>query len=89
MSAFGWGHDIAGVRVEGTREAGATLSVDNVYRYALWRTWDPPADMFEPSRPIMTWVMLNPSTADHRVDDPTIRKCIGFAKRPHRRHEES
>lgn len=27
------------------------------------------------------FVMLNPSTADDTIDDPTIRKCKGFAKR--------
>ena len=52
---------------------GAVLSADGLYRYRLWRIWD---DL----RPLMVWVMLNPSTADADVDDPTIRKCMSFAK---------
>lgn len=52
---------------------GADLSDDREYRYRLWRTWD--AEM-----PTVAFVMLNPSTADESEDDPTIRRCIGFAK---------
>jgi hypothetical protein len=58
----------------GTPENGATLSRCRRFRYDLRRSWD--AD-----KPVMCWVMLNPSTADEVDDDPTIRKCIGFAER--------
>ncbi len=54
--------------------AAAILSPDGRYRYVLQRTWQP-----ETLR--LTFVMLNPSTADATVDDPTIRRCIGFARR--------
>lgn len=44
------------------------------YRYTLWREWD----LLNPA--YLMVVGLNPSTADERNDDPTIRRCIGFAK---------
>ena len=52
----------------------AVLSPDGRYRYRLDRTWDP-------ARVHAVFVMLNPSTADADEDDPTIRRCIGFARR--------
>jgi hypothetical protein len=57
-----------------TMQTHAVISADGIYRYELGRTWDE-------SLPPMTFVMLNPSTADAELDDPTIRRCIGFAKR--------
>lgn len=44
------------------------------YRYRLTRQWDVDGD-------VVTFIMLNPSTADSLEDDPTIRRCVGFAKR--------
>lgn len=52
----------------------AIISECGKYRYALKRGVE------KPER-VMMWVMLNPSTADSTVDDPTIRKCMEFAKR--------
>lgn len=52
----------------------AVISQDDVYRYSLTRTWDL-------TLPLLGFIMLNPSTADGETDDPTIRKCVGFARR--------
>lgn len=52
---------------------GAIFDATEDYRYWLWRTWDASAAR-------IAFVMLNPSTADARQDDPTIRRCIGFAR---------
>ena len=52
---------------------GAQFSDDRRYRYALWRTWS------EGDGHVL-FIGLNPSTADETQDDPTIRRCIGFAK---------
>lgn len=54
----------------------AHLSPDGKHRLALQRIWGPDG---EKPRLVM-FVGLNPSTADARVDDPTLRRCIGFAK---------
>ena len=43
------------------------------YRYALWRAWD------DGLASVML-IGLNPSTADATHNDPTIRRCIGFAR---------
>lgn len=52
----------------------AYLSDDRVYRYWLLRVWDE-------SLPINCICGVNPSTADERENDPTIRKDIGFSAR--------
>lgn len=51
----------------------AMISPDGLYRYWLGRRWT--------EGPHMVFIMLNPSTADGRQDDPTIRRCMGFARR--------
>src|SRR5437868_14686902 len=52
--------------------ARAIFDPTGMYRYSLLREWC--ADS-----PRVAFIMLNPSTADDRKDDPTIRRCIGFA----------
>ncbi len=51
----------------------AYLSDDGIYRTWLMRPTGHRGSGH------CTFVMLNPSTADHRLDDPTIRRCRGFA----------
>ena len=51
----------------------AYFDKDKIYRYLLHRKWGS-------SGKKVTWIMLNPSTADEKIDDPTIRRCMGFSK---------
>lgn len=53
-------------------ESAAEISPCGKYRYTLWRQWD--AD-----RRYALFICLNPSTADARIDDPTVRRCKRFA----------
>ena len=52
---------------------GAVFSHCNRYRYFLWRN-------FDSGQGIVTFLGLNPSTADSSKDDPTMRRCTSFAK---------
>ena len=54
---------------------GAVLSRDHAYRWRLTRV----LSEFEITRCL--FVMLNPSTADAESNDPTIRRCMGYAAR--------
>ena len=52
-----------------TTESGALFSRDKKYRYALWRVWD-----FD--SPSVMFIGLNPSTANEKVNDPTILRLL-------------
>lgn len=52
--------------------ADAIFDPTGTYRYLLKRSWS--------CAPQIGFVMLNPNRADATIDDPTIRRCVGFAK---------
>jgi hypothetical protein len=62
-----------GAAVYGTADGAVTDDEDAPYRYMLLRTWGGP--------PTMNLIGLNPSTATAHKNDPTIGRCVRFAKR--------
>jgi hypothetical protein len=54
-------------------DSGAVISECGIYRYKLWRFWDD-------RLPACAFIMLNPSVADASIDDPTIRRVVGYAR---------
>ena len=52
----------------------AEFSIDKKERYSLKREWDK-------SKNKILYIMLNPSFADDKNDDPTIRRLINFTKK--------
>ena len=54
--------------------SGAVFADDRTHRLYLWRRWNKQG-------PWVMFIGLNPSTADERLNDPTVRRCIGFAEK--------
>ncbi len=69
-------HDAQQDMLQDLPDAGstATFSDCGLYRYTLTRIWNPDG-------PIWVFLMLNPSTADQFVNDPTIARCQARAYR--------
>ena len=57
----------------GNEKSGAVFSACENYRYTLWRIWG--------GNGLVQFIGLNPSTADHERSDPTVTRCINFARR--------
>ena len=69
----------------GTRESGAVFSQDGNYRYLLWRVWADGLTLYPVERwcgpmHVVAFIGLNPSIASDRKNDPTVTRCIHFAK---------
>ena len=61
-------------QIDLTLAKGAIFSDDRRYRYALWRVW-------QPNKPILIQISLNPSYANEFKNDPTITRGIVRADR--------
>lgn len=55
-------------------DKGATFSPCRIYRYKLWRIWDA-------ATRYVLFLMLNPSTADETLNDPTVDRCEHRARK--------
>ncbi|MER2263543.1 DUF1643 domain-containing protein [Methylobacterium oxalidis] len=65
--------DLFGVAFADTIQRAASLSRCGTYRFTLTRTWSAEGGH-------VCFIGLNPSTADHRIDDPTVRRWIHFVR---------
>lgn len=64
------------IDIDLSQPKGAIFSNDAKYRYALWRVW-------QPHKPLLLFIGLNPSKAGQVNDDPTITRLISGAYHTH------
>lgn len=70
LARHGTDHTLERVKME----KDAIFSDDRLHRFVLSRVWDV-------NKGVICFIGLNPSIASDIVDDPTIRKWMGFAER--------
>jgi len=71
---------------DGITSAAVFGGPGDCYRYSLRRSWDMPlireGGLDAPAAGAMVnFVMMNPSTADEQVNDPTVKRCQDYARR--------
>lgn len=71
-------HRNSSIRGNDRMFCAATISFCGRYRYDLTRIWN--RDVPTGKTKFLNVIGLNPSKADAKDDDPTIRRCVNFAK---------
>lgn len=69
--------ELDGCVTKGDDQSWAMFSECGRYRYALGRMWEDPEESL---LPVFCVTCLNPSTAGHEENDPTVRKLIHYGK---------
>lgn len=62
------------IQLAHSEEPVAIFSPDRKHRYTLWR------EVNTQGYDYVMWIALNPSTADEKLDDPTVRRMQGFTR---------
>ena len=65
------------MNIKGTAQSGAAFSDCEKYRYLLWRREESEHDT---RHRVICWLMLNPSTADENILDPTVTRCVKWSR---------
>lgn len=63
--------------------SGAIFSPCRTWRYSLWRIWiDSPSWLprRDTYKNFALFIMLNPSTADEKRNDPSVSRCLRYTK---------
>jgi hypothetical protein len=73
VSIEGWGGLLAIYKWNKDEKVTAVFDSERKNRFLLNCTWDP-------NKPSVAFILINPSKGDELVADPTLRRCVNFSK---------